>query len=514
VRIQDDAVIAAVELSNRYISDRFLPDKAIDLMDESAAKLRLEMDSMPEEMDELRRKIMQLEIEREAIRRENDADKEKSLSRELADLNEQFDSFKAQWETEKGVVDEIRSVKESIDQMKFEAEQAERKGDYGLVAEIRYGKLPEAESRLKVLAEKADAVDENTDMLINEEVTSEDIAEVVAKWTGIPVSKMLQSEREKLLHLEDVLKQRVAGQAEAIELVSDAVRRSRAGMQDPKKPIGSFLFLGTTGVGKTELARTLANYLFNDENAMVRIDMSEYQERHAVSRLVGAPPGYVGYEEGGQLTEAVRRKPYSVILLDEIEKAHPDVWNVLLQVLDEGRLTDNKGRVANFKNAIIIMTSNIGSHIIQDKFNEAQGDDKGWQLYYKEEAKADIMDLLKASVRPEFLNRIDEIVLFDPLSRENIRQIVEIQFTETKRRLAEQGITIDATVEVLDKLGEEGFDPVFGARPLKRVMQRRILNELSKLVLGNQISKDAVILMELDDNQEIKFVNVEEAEVV
>jgi ATP-dependent Clp protease ATP-binding subunit ClpB len=514
VRIQDDAVIAAVELSNRYISDRFLPDKAIDLMDESAAKLRLEMDSMPEEMDELRRKIMQLEIEREAIRRENDADKEKSLSRELADLNEQFDSFKAQWETEKGVVDEIRSVKESIDQMKFEAEQAERKGDYGLVAEIRYGKLPEADNRLKILAEKADAVDENTDMLINEEVTAEDIAEVVAKWTGIPVSKMLQSEREKLLHLEDVLKKRVAGQAEAIELVADAVRRSRAGMQDPKKPIGSFLFLGTTGVGKTELARTLANYLFNDENAMVRIDMSEYQERHAVSRLVGAPPGYVGYEEGGQLTEAVRRKPYSVILLDEIEKAHPDVWNVLLQVLDEGRLTDNKGRVANFKNAIIIMTSNIGSHIIQDKFNEAKGDDKGWHLYYKEEAKAEIMDLLKVSVRPEFLNRIDEIVLFDPLSRENIRQIAEIQFAETKRRLAEQGITIDATTEVLDKLGEEGFDPVFGARPLKRVMQRRILNELSKLVLGNQISKDAVILMELDDDQKIKFVNVEETEVV
>ncbi len=508
VRIQDDAVIAAVELSNRYISDRFLPDKAIDLMDESAAKLRLEMDSMPEEMDELRRRIMQLEIEREAIRRENDAEKEKVLSKELAELNDQFNALKAQWENEKGVVNEIRALKENIDQMKFEAEQAERKGEYGLVAEIRYGKLPEAESRLKILSEKEN-VKQDGEVLINEEVTAEDIAEVVAKWTGIPVSKMLQSEREKLLYLEDVLKKRVAGQAEAIELVADAVRRSRAGMQDPKKPIGSFLFLGTTGVGKTELARTLANYLFNDENAMVRIDMSEYQERHAVSRLVGAPPGYVGYDEGGQLTEAVRRKPYSVILLDEIEKAHPDVWNVLLQVLDEGRLTDNKGRVANFKNAIIIMTSNIGSHIIQDKFNEAKGDDKGWQLYFKEEAKADIMELLKVSVRPEFLNRIDEIVLFDPLSRENIRQIVDIQFAETKRRLAEQGITIDATDDVLDKLGEEGFDPVFGARPLKRVMQRRILNELSKLILGNQVSKDAVILMELDEATNIRFVNVE-----
>ncbi len=511
VRIQDDAVISAVELSNRYISDRFLPDKAIDLMDEAAAKLRLEMDSMPEEMDELRRRIMQLEIEREAIRREKDKEKEAVLSKELADLNETFNALKAQWENEKGKVGEIQGLKEQIDALRFEAEQAERSGDFGRVAEIRYGKLPEMELQLKELAE-AHKTDEE-DNLINEEVTAEDIAEVVGKWTGIPVSKMLQSEREKLLHLEDELKKRVAGQSEAIESVADAVRRSRAGMQDPKKPIGSFLFLGTTGVGKTELARTLAQYLFNDDTAMVRIDMSEYQERHAVSRLVGAPPGYVGYEEGGQLTEAVRRKPYSVVLLDEIEKAHPDVWNVLLQVLDDGRLTDNKGRVANFKNTIIIMTSNIGSHVIQEKYLETKGDESAWQSYYKQEAKDGVMEILKTSVRPEFLNRIDEIVLFDPLNKTNIRQIVEIQFEGIQTRLAEQGITIEATGEVLDKLGEEGFDPVFGARPLKRVIQRRILNELSKKILGNEIDKDAVILMELR-GEEIHFQNVEAAEVI
>jgi len=510
VRIQDDAVISAVELSNRYISDRFLPDKAIDLMDEAAAKLRLEMDSMPEEMDELRRRIMQLEIEREAIRREKDKEKEAVLSKELADLNETFNALKAQWENEKGKVGEIQGLKEQIDQLKFEAEQAERAGDFGRVAEIRYGKLPEMENQLKELA-KAHKTDDE-DNLINEEVTAEDIAEVVGKWTGIPVSKMLQSDREKLLYLEDELRKRVAGQSEAIGLVADAVRRSRAGMQDPKRPIGSFLFLGTTGVGKTELARTLAQYLFNDETAMVRIDMSEYQERHAVSRLVGAPPGYVGYDEGGQLTEAVRRKPYSVVLLDEIEKAHPDVWNVLLQVLDDGRLTDNKGRVANFKNTIIIMTSNIGSQIIQEKYLETKGDESAWLTYYKQEAKDSVMELLKVSVRPEFLNRIDEIVLFDPLSKSNIRQIVEIQFEGIQSRLAEQGITIEATVEVLDKLGEEGFDPVFGARPLKRVIQRRILNELSKKILGNEIDKDAVILMELS-GEEIHFQNVE-AEVI
>ncbi|MFT7419750.1 MAG: ATP-dependent Clp protease ATP-binding subunit ClpB [Arcticibacterium sp.] len=505
VRIQDDAVISAVELSNRYISDRFLPDKAIDLMDEAAAKLRLEMDSMPEEMDELRRRIMQLEIEREAIRREKDKEKEAVLSKELADLNETFNALKAQWENEKGKVGEIQELKEQIDQLKFEAEQAERVGDFGRVAEIRYGKLPEMENQLKELA-KAHKTDDE-DNLINEEVTAEDIAEVVGKWTGIPVFKMLQSDREKLLYLEDELRKRVAGQSEAIGLVADAVRRSRAGMQDPKRPIGSFLFLGTTGVGKTELARTLAQYLFNDETAMVRIDMSEYQERHAVSRLVGAPPGYVGYDEGGQLTEAVRRKPYSVVLLDEIEKAHPDVWNVLLQVLDDGRLTDNKGRVANFKNTIIIMTSNIGSQIIQEKYLETKGDESAWLTYYKQEAKDGVMELLKASVRPEFLNRIDEIVLFDPLSKSNIRQIVDIQFKGIQSRLAEQGMTLVASVEVLDKLGEEGFDPVFGARPLKRVIQRRILNELSKRILANEIDKDAVILMELS-GENIRFENI------
>ncbi|KPM47972.1 ATP-dependent chaperone ClpB [Jiulongibacter sediminis] len=514
VRIQDDAVISAVELSNRYISDRFLPDKAIDLMDEAASKLRLEMDSMPEEMDELRRRIMQLEIEREAIRREKDKEKEAVLNKELAELNEKFNTYKAQWENEKGKVDEIRQLKESIDHLKFEAEQAERGGDFGKVAEIRYGKLPQAEERLKELASNAGASVESGESLINEEVTAEDIAEVVAKWTGIPVSKMLQSEREKLLHLEDELKKRVAGQGEAIEMVADAVRRSRAGMQDPKKPIGSFLFLGTTGVGKTELAKTLAQYLFNDDSAMVRIDMSEYQERHAVSRLVGAPPGYVGYDEGGQLTEAVRRKPYSVILLDEIEKAHPDVWNTLLQVLDDGRLTDNKGRVANFKNTIIIMTSNIGSHLIQEKYLESKGDDNAWHTYYKQEAKDNVMELLKQSVRPEFLNRIDEIVLFDPLSKSNIRQIVEIQFNQIKNRLVEQGITLDATTDVLDKLGEQGFDPVFGARPLKRVIQRLVLNELSKKILGGEIDKDAVIAMDLDVDGNIIFENVLKAEVV
>lgn len=509
VRIQDDAVIAAVELSNRYISDRFLPDKAIDLMDEAASKLRLEMDSMPEEMDELRRRIMQLEIEREAIRRENDKDKEATLSKELAELNQHFTTLKAQWDNEKGVVDSIRTLKEDLEKYRLEAEQAERTGEYGKVAEIRYGKIPEVEQKLKELSGQSAETPQDESRLINEEVTAEDIAEVVAKWTGIPVAKMLQSEREKLLYLETELHKRVAGQEEAIELVADAVRRSRAGMQDPKKPIGSFLFLGSTGVGKTELAKTLANYLFNDDNAMVRIDMSEYQERHSVSRLVGAPPGYVGYDEGGQLTEAVRRKPYSVILLDEIEKAHPDVWNILLQVLDDGRLTDNKGRIANFKNTLIIMTSNIGSSFIQEKYMEAKGDDKAWHLYYKEEAKSAIMDLLKTSVRPEFLNRIDEIVLFDPLGKQHIRQIVEIQFEQIKNRLAEQGIVLEASPEVLDSLGNEGFDPVFGARPLKRVLQRRVLNELSKQILANKITKDAVIMIEKGTNEhELVFQNL------
>lgn len=507
VRIQDDAVIAAVELSNRYISDRFLPDKAIDLMDEAAAKLRLEMDSMPYEMDELRRKIMQLEIEREAIRRENDKEKETSLSKEIAELNERFNSFKAQWEAEKGKVNEIRTLKENLDNLRFEAEQAERSGEYGKVAEIRYGQIPQAEERLKTLADKNAGNDDAN--LINEEVKSEDIAAVVAKWTGIPVTKMLQSDREKLLFLEQELEKRVAGQKEAIEVVSDAVRRSRAGMQDPKKPIGSFLFLGSTGVGKTELAKTLANYLFNDENAMVRIDMSEYQEKHTVSRLVGAPPGYVGYDEGGQLTEAVRRKPYSVILLDEIEKAHPDVWNVLLQVLDDGRLTDNKGRVANFKNTIIIMTSNIGSHFIQEKYLEAiKSSEDAWTQYFKEEALEQVMELLKASVRPEFLNRIDEIVMFDPLGKGEIRKIVSIQFDGIKARLQEQGIYIDSTDDALDKLGEQGYDPVFGARPLKRVIQRSILNELSKMILAGSIDKDKVILLDVNLEGNYTFENV------
>lgn len=511
VHIKDDAVIAAVELSSRYISDRFLPDKAIDLMDEAAAKLRLEMDSVPEELDDLNRRIMQLEIERAAIRRENDKDKEARLNKEIADLNEDRTALKAQWELEKGKITEIRTLKEQLEQLRLEADQAERSGDYGKVAELRYGKIPEIE---KKLGENSSQKRNENHTLIQEEITAEHIAEVVAKWTGIPVSKMLQSEREKLLGLEAELQKRVAGQEEAIQAVADAVRRSRAGLQDPKRPIGSFLFLGPTGVGKTELAKTLANYLFNDDNAMVRIDMSEYQERHTVSRLVGAPPGYVGYDEGGQLTEAVRRKPYSVILLDEIEKAHPDVWNIMLQVLDDGRLTDNKGRLANFKNTIIIMTSNIGSEIIMEKFKEAGNKlEKGWKLYFKEEAKNDVLGLLKQTVRPEFLNRIDEIVLFDPLGRDNLKQIVRIQFNHIKALLSEQGVTLDASDEALVKLAEEGYDPAFGARPLKRVLQKRILNELSKQILSGKITKDSVIMMELGENQEVVFENVTDLKV-
>ncbi|MBN8822140.1 MULTISPECIES: ATP-dependent chaperone ClpB [unclassified Spirosoma] len=505
VRIKDDAVIAAVELSTRYITDRFLPDKAIDLMDEAAAKLRLEMDSVPEELDELNRRIMQLEIEREAIRREHDKEKETLLNKQIEDLSEQRNDLKARWETEKASVNEGRTLKEELDKLRLEAEQAERSGDYGKVAEIRYGRIPEIENKLNALT-KEGGDNGSSDRMMQEEVTAEDIAEVVAKWTGIPVSKMLQSDREKLLNLEKELGKRVAGQQEAIEVVSDAVRRSRAGMQDPKRPIGSFIFLGTTGVGKTEVARTLAEYLFNDENAMVRIDMSEYQERHAVSRLIGAPPGYVGYDEGGQLTEAVRRKPYSVVLLDEIEKAHPDVWNILLQVLDEGRLTDNKGRTANFKNTIIIMTSNIGSHLIQEKFAE----DEGWNhSLVLDEAKRAVLELLKQTIRPEFLNRIDEIVMFEPLTKANIRKIVDIQFGEIKKRLAENGIQLDATDEALTKLGEEGFDPIFGARPLKRVLQRRVLNELSKSILSGDVKKDSVVLMELNSDGEIAFTNLD-----
>ncbi|MDJ0367445.1 ATP-dependent chaperone ClpB [Hymenobacter sp. H14-R3] len=503
VRITDDAVIAAVELSSRYITDRFLPDKAIDLMDEAAAKLRIEMNSMPEELDEVQRRIMQLEIEREAMRREENHDRESVLSKDLSELNEQRDSLRAKWEGEKAVLTGIQTEKENIERYKTEAEQAERQGDYGRVAELRYGKIQEAEQQLKTLQDEA-AANKDGGML-QEVVTSEDIAEVVAKWTGIPVSKMLQADRDKLLNLEAELGRRVAGQSEAIAAISDAVRRSRAGLQDPKRPIGSFIFLGTTGVGKTELAKALAEYLFNDENAMVRIDMSEYQERHATSRLIGAPPGYVGYDEGGQLTEAVRRKPYSVVLLDEIEKAHPDVFNILLQVLDDGRLTDNKGRVANFKNTIIIMTSNTGADIIQRNF-------KDLNEYNHEEVvdrtRDEVVERLRQHMRPEFLNRIDEIVMFQPLKRKEIRKIVDIQFKQIQQRLAEAGIALEATSEVLDYLGEQGFDPQFGARPLKRVLQRVILNELSKEILSGKVSKDAVVEAVLEDGA-VKFENVE-----
>jgi ATP-dependent Clp protease ATP-binding subunit ClpB len=506
VRIKDDAVIAAVELSNRYITERHLPDKAIDLMDEAASKLRIEMDSVPEELDELNRKIMQLEIEREAIRRENDQEKETQLNREIADLSETRNALKGRWEQEKGMVEQIRAEKENIDQYKLEAEQAERSGDYGRVAEIRYGKIGESEKKLEELQQQLKDNQDATSLL-KEEVDNEDIAEVVARWTGIPVSRMLQSEREKLLHLEDQLGKRVAGQEEAINALSDAVRRSRAGLQDPRRPIGSFIFLGTTGVGKTELAKALAEFLFDDENNMVRIDMSEYQERHAVSRLIGAPPGYVGYDEGGQLTEAVRRKPYSVILLDEIEKAHPDVFNILLQVLDDGRLTDNKGRVANFKNTIIIMTTNIGSQVIQERFagiNETNVD------YILEETKNDVFELLKQSVRPEFLNRIDETIMFRPLSEADLKKIINIQFRIIQERLSENGIKIEASEEVLKYLGKKGFDPQFGARPLKRVLQREILNRLSKEILAGKVSKEAVVGVTMGDDNTIEFINLDE----
>ena len=505
VRIKDDAVIAAVELSTRYITERFLPDKAIDLMDEAAAKLRLEMDSLPEELDELNRRIMQLEIEREAIRREKNSDKETQLSREIAELSEERNSLKAKWESEKEVVHGIQREKENIEKLKYEAEQAEKAGDYGRVAEIRYGKLVEAEKHLEELNRKMKEM-QGESSLLKEEVEAEDIAEVVAKWTGIPVSKMLQSDREKLLHLEDELSKRVAGQEEAIRLLSDAVRRSRAGLQDPKRPIGSFIFMGTTGVGKTELSKALAEYLFNDENSMVRIDMSEYQERHSVSRLIGAPPGYVGYDEGGQLTEAVRRKPYSVILLDEIEKAHPDVFNILLQVLDDGRLTDNKGRVANFKNTIIIMTTNIGSAIIQENFEKITD-----QNYFDvlEETKEEVLVLLKKSVRPEFVNRIDEIIMFRPLSRKDIRKIVDIQVDLVRKRLEEAGVKLELSDAARERLSKLGYDPQYGARPLKRVLQREILNELSKQILAGKVHKDSEIYVDLKNEVEFVFENVE-----
>jgi ATP-dependent Clp protease ATP-binding subunit ClpB len=497
VRIKDEAIIAAVELSQRYITNRFLPDKAIDLMDEAASKLRMEINSKPEELDVLDRKIMQLEIEIEAIKREKDDEKLKSLQADLGNLKEERSELNAKWQNEKGIVENIQQAKTDIENFKLEAERAEREGDYGKVAEIRYGKIKQAQEQLdKLQKEMAEQKAQGTKTLIQEEVTNEDIAEVVAKWTGIPVTKMLQSEREKLLLLEEELHKRVVGQEEAIQAVSDAIRRSRAGLQDQKRPIGSFLFLGTTGVGKTELAKALAEYLFNDEAAMTRIDMSEYQERHAVSRLVGAPPGYVGYDEGGQLTEAVRRKPYSVVLLDEIEKAHPDTFNILLQVLDEGRLTDNKGRLADFRNTIIIMTSNMGSQIIQEKFEATQNLDSA-----TEAAKIEVLGLLKQQVRPEFLNRIDDIVMFTPLDEQNIKAIVRLQLKGLSKMLAQQNITIDATEEAVNWLAQRGFDPQFGARPVKRTIQKEVLNTLSKEILAGKISAESIILIDAFDDQ-------------
>ena len=502
VQIKDDAIIAAVELSQRYITNRFLPDKAIDLMDEAASKIRMEINSKPEELDVLDRKIMQLEIEIEAIKREKDESKLKVLGMDLANLKDDRNEVFTKWKSEKEVVDNIQAVKTEIEDFKYEAERAEREGDYGKVAEIRYGKIKEAQERLDAFQKQLAENQSGGSSLIKEEVTREDIAEVVAKWTGIPVMKMLQGEREKLLKLEDELHKRVVGQEEAIEAVSDAVRRSRAGLQDMKKPVGTFLFLGTTGVGKTELAKALAEYLFDDENAMTRIDMSEYQERHSVSRLVGAPPGYVGYDEGGQLTEAVRRKPYSVILLDEIEKAHPDTFNILLQVLDEGRLTDNKGRLADFKNTIIIMTSNMGSQIIQDKFDpQSSWGLKGNIEATTEAAKVEVLGLLKQTVRPEFINRIDEIVMFTPLTAKNIAQIVGLQLKSVKKMLALQGITLDTTPEAIDYLSEKGYDPQFGARPVKRVIQRDVLNQLSKEILAGKITTDSIVLIDAFDGK-------------
>ena len=492
VRIKDDALISAVELSQRYISDRFLPDKAIDLIDEAASKLRLEMNSVPESIDEIERKIKQLEIEREAIKREGDKKKVNELSEIIANLSDERNQLRSKWENEKSVIDQIQKNKELIDQYKLEAEQAEREGDYGRVAEIRYGKIKEANAKVEELKEEL-IQQQSEPAMIKEEVESEDIAEIVAKWTGIPVSRMLQSEKEKLLKLEDELHKRVVGQEEAITAVSDAVRRSRAGLQDVKKPIGSFIFLGTTGVGKTELAKALAEYLFDDENMMTRIDMSEYQERHAVSRLVGAPPGYVGYDEGGQLTEAVRRKPYSVILLDEIEKAHPDVFNILLQVLDDGRLTDNKGRLVNFKNTIIIMTSNVGSHIIQEDISKLEQANREEVL---EETRQKVLGILKQSIRPEFINRVDELVMFAPLTEKEIKDIVRLQFIMIQKMLKAQNISIDITDKAVNWIGKAGFDPHYGARPVKRIIQKEVLNELSKQIIANKINKDKEIIVD------------------
>lgn len=492
VRIKDEAIIAAVELSNRYITERFLPDKAIDLMDEAAAKLRMERDSLPEELDEIERRLKQLEIEREAIKREKDEAKLSQLNKEIAELKEQETSYKAKWQSEKELVNKIQHNKQEIEQLKFEADKAEREGDYGKVAEIRYGKLQALENEIKAIQEELKHK-QGDSALIKEEVTAEDIADVVSRWTGIPVSKMLQSEREKLLHLEDELHKRVIGQDEAIQAVADAVRRSRAGLQDPRRPIGSFIFLGTTGVGKTELAKALAEYLFDDDTMMTRIDMSEYQEKHTVSRLIGAPPGYVGYDEGGQLTEAVRRKPYSVVLFDEIEKAHPDVFNILLQVLDDGRLTDNKGRTVNFKNTIIIMTSNLGSAYIQSQF-EKMTDSNREQLV--EETKNEVMSMLKKTIRPEFLNRIDETIMFLPLNREQIEQIVRLQIEGIRRMLDGNGVTLQMTDQAVDFIATAGYDPEFGARPVKRAIQRYLLNDLSKKLLAQEVDRNRPIIVD------------------
>ena len=496
VRIKDDAIIAAVQLSERYITDRFLPDKAIDLMDEAAAKLRLEVDSVPEALDEISRRIKQLEIEREAIKRENDKNKLKSLNEEIANLKEEETKFKAKWESEKELVNKIQQNKIDIENLKFEADKAEREGDYEKVAEIRYAKITAKEQEIKDVQEKLKTL-QGAAAMIKEEVDSEDIADVVSRWTGIPVSKMMQSEKEKLLHLEEELHKRVVGQEEAIQAVSDAVRRSRAGLSDPRRPIGSFIFLGTTGVGKTELAKALAEYLFDDENMMTRIDMSEYQDKFSVTRLIGSPPGYVGYEEGGQLTEAIRRKPYSVVLFDEIEKAHPDIFNILLQVLDDGRLTDNKGRLVNFKNTIIIMTSNMGSSLIQENFEKITPENKD---QITEMTKQQVLDLLKQTIRPEFLNRIDETIMFTPLNEKEIEQIVAMQLKGTEKLLASNGVKLDITPAALAFVAKEGYDPQFGARPVKRIIHRYILNQLSKDLLAQKVDKSKPIVIDADEN--------------
>ncbi len=502
VRIKDEAIIAAVELSQRYISDRFLPDKAIDLIDEAASKLRLEINSAPEELETIDRKIRQLEIEREAIKREKDEVKLKSLNEEIAKLSEERNQLRAKWQSEKDVVDKIQVKKNEIEQFKFEEESANRNGDLGKVAEIRYGKIPEAEKAIKILKKELSELQKESAM-VNEEVDAEEIAEVVCRWTGIPVSRMLQSEKQKLLNLETELHMRVVGQDEAINAVSDAIRRNRAGLQDPKRPIGSFIFLGTTGVGKTELAKALAEFLFNNENSMVRIDMSEYQERHTVSRLIGAPPGYVGYEESGQLTEAIRRKPYSVVLLDEIEKAHPDVFNILLQVLDDGRLTDNKGRTVDFKNTIIIMTSNIGSHIIQENLEKINEENREEIV---NQTRKQVFDLLKKSIKPEFLNRIDEIIMFQSLTREEVRKIVELQLKIIQKMLEKSSIKLTITKKAVDFIATIGFDPQFGARPIKRVIQKNLLNELSKMILEEKVDKNSVIIVD-EKNGKLVFTN-------